>query len=676
MTATVETLAVHAEDLETRRTPPRLNGRLLAVATLAVAGLTLLLALVWGDPPAGWWDFGIADWIDHVKHWLIINRDTNWAFVDGFTPVAHFLTNLVQWTLDALHFLTWVGVLAFVALVAMRISGWVAAITAAAGVGLIGILGLWEPAMQTVALIVVSVAIALALGVPLGVLGVRKPGFERATKVLLDSMQVLPAFCYLLPTVLLFDIGYPAAVIATVVFALPATIRLVAHGLRGVPATALEVGAAYGADSRQTLRLIELPMARPALLLGVNQTVNLALGIVVIAALVGAEGLGQEVINGIQSLNLPAGGVGQAFTAGLAIVGIATIFDRCTRGRPERAARAFRRTRTPERARAELTLGILALVGAVVIAKLLDAGAFPDSVHWSIARPINDAVTWIKDNLAHGIPVIGGTESISDFVVTNVLTPMRDGLTDLPWWGITGGVTAIGWASGGRRVALTCAVCMLVIAGLQGPGAANGSVWFDTMDTLTQVLVSVALSVVVSVPIGIAAGLNRKVMTAISPLLDAAQVVPAFVYLVPAIALFNAGRVPGIFASLVYALPLGIRLTALGIREVPESTIEAARAMGVTRPQLLMKVQLPQAWRSIMLGVNQTILMVFSVVVIAGLVGGGALGLDVVYGLAKGQLGLGVEAGVAIVALAIVLDRITQGWGSGARRAGSVSRTR
>jgi glycine betaine/proline transport system permease protein len=167
------------------------------------------------------------------------------------------------------------------------------------------------------------------------------------------------------------------------------------------------------------------------------------------------------------------------------------------------------------------------------------------------------------------------------------------------------------------------------------------------------------------------AGLNQRFLALIRPLLDAAQVLPAFVYLAPAIALFNPGRFPGIIASVVYALPLGVRLTALGIREVPESTIEAARAMGATRRQLLVKVQLPQAWRSIMLGVNQTILMVFSVVVIAGLVGGGALGLDVVYGLTKNELGLGVEAGIAIVALAIVLDRITQGWGAGTRRPGA-----
>jgi glycine betaine/proline transport system permease protein len=143
------------------------------------------------------------------------------------------------------------------------------------------------------------------------------------------------------------------------------------------------------------------------------------------------------------------------------------------------------------------------------------------------------------------------------------------------------------------------------------------------------------------------------------------------VYLVPVIALFNVGRVPGVIASLVYALPPGIRLTALGIREVPPETIEAARSAGATKGQILRKVQLPLARRSIMLGLNQTILMVLSVVIIAGLTGSGALGVDVVYGLTKGELGLGVEAGIAIVALAVVLDRMTQGWVAGAPRVGA-----
>ena len=672
MTANVVTVELIDRDLEDAPPPAparrrRVAPERVAIAVGAVAAFTIVLAVVWGNPIPSWWDFGIADWVDHVEHWLIINRGDSWIFVDFFTPLSHFLTNSVQWTLDTLKFVTWAGVLAIATLVSLRVSGWIAAATAAGGVVLIGVLGLWDPAMQTVAVLAVAVVIALVIGVPLGVLSVRRPGFDRSTRVLLDAMQVVPAYCYLLPMVLIFDIGFPAAVVATVVFAVPATIRLTAHGLRGVPGDAIEVGTAFGADKRQTLRKVELPMARPALLLGVNQTVNLSLGIVVIAALVGAEGLGQVVLTGLQNLLSPDGGVGLAFAGGLGIVAIALIFDRMTRGRTVASTRAYRRSRSPERRRAELLAGSALVVVVVVVAKAVGAGSFPSSVHWGIVRPINDAVTWIKDNVEF-------LQSISDFVVTKILTPMRDFLTDAPWWAVAGAATGIGWASGGRRVAATVAICTLLVAGLRVPTDSSG-IWFDTMDTFTQVLVAVVFAVAVAVPVGILAGRSPRFDAAIRPLLDAMQVMPAFVYLVPVVALFAVGRFPGIVASMAYAIPIGIRLTALGIREVPPTTIEAAESLGAGRWQVLTKVQLPQAWPSIMLGVNQMILLVMSMVVIAGLVGGGALGVDVVYGLTKGELGLGVEAGIAIVALAVVLDRITQGWG-GRGRAGAGSRTK
>jgi glycine betaine/proline transport system permease protein len=649
--------------------PPRL--RRLAVPAVTIAAFAVVLVQVLGDPIASWWNFRIGPWIDSVEQWIILHRSDHWIFRWFFQPIARWLHNLVQWDLNALHFITWPGLLTLVVVVAARVSGIRAAITAGAAVFVIGGLGLWEPALVTVALMLVSVAIVLAIGVPVGILSARHPAFERRTRVVLDAMQVMPAFCYLLPCVLLFDIGYPPAVIATVIFALPAAIRLTSHGLHGVPDRLTEVGTAHGATSRQSLWKIQLPVARPALLLGVNQTINLALGIVVIAALVGAEGLGQEVLDGLQHLK-----VGQAFDAGLAIVMVAIVLDRLTAGRPMRAARKFARDRTPERMRVELLAGLGAVVVAVIVGKLWSSGVFPASINFSLHSPVDRVVEWCRDNLRTGVPIIGGTEAISDFTVIHLLDPIRSFLTDHAWWEIICGVVAIAWATAGRRVAVVCAIALLVVTGLHADGSASGSIWVDTMDTLSQVLVAVVIAMAIALPLGIWAGLSQRFFAFIRPLLDAAQVMPAFVYLVPVIGLFNVGRVPGVIASVVYALPPGIRLTALGIREVPPETIEAARASGATKFQILTKVQLPLALRSIMLGLNQTILMVLSVVIIAGLVGGGALGVDVVYGLTKSELGLGVEAGIAIVCLAVVLDRMTQAWAAGVRGVGGSSAVR
>jgi glycine betaine/proline transport system permease protein len=638
------------------------RARRLVVPVVALAAFAAALVVVLGDPIVSWWNFRIGPWIDSVENWIIIHRGDHWLFRWIFDPIARWLHDLVQWSLNFLHFMTWPGLLALVVVVAWRVSGIRSAIVAGAGVFVIGALQLWEPAMITIALIVVSVAIVILLGVPLGILSARRPAFERRSRVVLDAMQVMPAFCYLLPCVLLFDIGYPPAVIATVIFALPAAIRLTHHGLTGVSGQLVEVGTAHGATARQTLRKIELPTARPALLLGMNQTINLALGIVVIAALVGAEGLGQEVLAGLQHLD-----VGQAFDAGLAIVAVAIVFDRLTAGRPLRAARKFQRDRTPQRVRVEWIVGLGLIALAVVAGKLWSSGAFPTSINFSLHDPVNSFYNWCTDHL-RTIPVVG-TKAISDNVVTHLLDPIRNFLTGHAWWEVIVGITALAWATAGRRVAVICAIALLVVTGLHAEGTDSGSIWFDTMDTLSQVLVAVVISMAIALPVGIVAGLSDRFFAAIKPFLDAMQVMPAFVYLVPVIALFNVGRVPGVIASIVYALPPGIRLTALGIREVPPETIEAARSSGATKRQILMKVQLPLARRSIMLGLNQTILMVLSVVIIAGLVGGGALGVDVVYGLTKSELGLGVEAGIAIVALAVVLDRITQGWAAKVRGA-------
>jgi len=638
----------------------------VVIPAVVIAALGAILALAWGNPIPSWWNFHIGERTDIIEQWIILHRGgTYWLFRWFFDPVSRWLFDLVQWNLNVLHFLTWPGVLAAVVVIAARVSGIRAALTAGVAVFVIGGLGVWDPAMITVALIMVSVAIVIAVGVPLGILSFRRPAFERRTRVLLDAMQVTPAFVYLLPSVLLFNIGYPPAVIATVIFALPAAIRLTLHGLRGVPDQLVEVGTAHGATDRQSLWKIELPVARPALLLGVNQTINLALGIVVIAALVGAEGLGQLVLAGLQALD-----VGLAFNAGLAIVAVALVFDRLTAGRPRNAARAFQRGRTPERARLELLAGIAVVTLAVIVGKLWSSGTFPTSIDFSVQDPVNHIVTWCNDHLRHGIPIVGGTASISDFTVLHLLDPIRSFLVDRPWWAIVCGFTALAWVTAGRRVAAMCAIALLVVAGMHAEGSISGSIWTDAMDTLSQVFVAVVAAMAIALPVGIVAGRSERFFAAIRPLLDAAQVMPAFVYLVPVIGLFNIGRVPGLIASVVYALPPGIRLTALGIREVPPETIEAARSTGATKFQILTKVQMPLALRSIMLGLNQTILMVLSVVIIAGLVGGGALGGDVVYGLAKSELGLGVEAGLAIVALAVVLDRMTQGWAAGVRGVG------
>ena len=301
-------------------------------------------------------------------------------------------------------------------------------------------------------------------------------------------------------------------------------------------------------------------------------------------------------------------------------------------------------------------LGIAITIAVAIVAKAAGADHFPSSWTVDVIKPINDATAWVRDHFRSGVPIVGGTESFSDFFITNILNPVRDLLQGAAWYVIVAAITAIGWIAGGWRLGVLCAVCFVGIGTLR--------VWELAMDTLSQVLVAVVLCLAVALPLGVWAARSVTVERILRPLLDVAQVMPAFVYLVPVLFLFPIGRTPGVTASIIYAVPPGIRLVTLGLRQVPFAPREAATSFGATPRQELFKVQLPLAGRALMLAVNQVIIMVLAVVVVAALIGAGGLGLETIYGLTKKQIGRGVAGGAAIVLLAVVLDRVTQAFGN------------
>ena len=619
---------------------------------------TLPAVAVWPDP----WIIPLRYWISDFMKWLINDFDLG---LFTFRELTRSIAWLLEWPLRTVQSLLaegfsrgigrdaeevfprvpWVALIAVCALMGLSARGFGLAALVAGAFLYLAVFGQWDSAMVTLSSIAIAVPIGAGAGLLLGIAGFRSPWLERALVPLLDLMQTVPIFAYLVPVLFLFGFGPVAAMIATVIYATPPMVRVTMLALHQVPAEVVEFGRMAGCSRRQLLWKVLAPSARPSLMVGVNQVVMLSLNMVIIASMIGAGGLGYDVLTSLKRLR-----VGDGMEAGLAITLLAIALDRLSQAFANRpppshgdAAPPFVR-RHPFLLAALAVLAIAWTAGAAVPA-LQD---YPERFEITTAGIWSALIKWINVNFYESL------EAAKTWLLFNFLIPVKRFLTTVPWPAVVAAAAIAGhWLGGWRLAALTGSLVLFM--------AVSGN-WEKSMTTVYLCGVSVLIASIIGIPIGIWAAGNDRVHHVVQVVIDTLQTLPSFVYLIPVVMLFRVGDFSALIAVVAYAVAPAVRYTAHGIRQVPAQLVEAATAAGCTRRQTLWKVQLPIALPEIMLGINQTIMLALSMLVITALVGTRDLGQEVYIALTKADTGRGIVAGLCVAFIAIVADRLIGAW--------------
>jgi glycine betaine/proline transport system permease protein len=681
-----------AEEAKTRSD----NGHLIVWA--AVLATVLALALV--QPQFPGLKVYPAEWILPVTGWL--NTGMDW-FVAAFKPVFRALSAIMKYPLDwfsgFLGWLPWSVGMVVAVMIGYRAGGWpLAAFTLGALIYIL-LMGLWPDTMNSLALVAVSVPLAVALGFALGVWGFLSPRVERFLTPLMDITQTVPAFAYLLPILILFGFGPVVGLIAGIIFAFPPMVKNTIVGLRGVPSDIIESGLMSGATKGQLFLLVRCRAGLRQILLGVNQTTMAALNMIIVASIIGgSEDIGWRVLSTLRKAEF-----GESLVAGIVIALMAMVLDRITYGLATRAPDT-----APPQGFAQRHRFALTVLGAAVLAYLA-ARVFPALQTWpeiwtfDPAGPLNAGieafVLWAK-------PVL---DSVKNFIIFTLVLPLKIGLLNVvgPFtWGFTAtiwhavGYAALvvfsaGYALSRGRTGLAIAVItfgLILFFGftnLTWPGASLLLIWFGyrsgglrlalwtaaamvfmlTTGSYEKAVLSVQLSglavaasFLIGTGLGIAAAESDRFSRILRPINDTLQTMPVFVLLIPVIMIFKIGEFSALLAIILYAVVAPIRYAEYGLRNVSKEVIEAGTSMGATKVQLLWRVKVPLAMPNIMLGLNQAIMFGISMLVITALVGTDELGQIIYIGLSKGNFGIGFLAGIAMAVIALLADQFCRAW--------------
>jgi glycine betaine/proline transport system permease protein len=535
--------------------------------------------------------------------------------------------------------LPWVAVVGLLALIGLYAGGIPLALTVAACMTFIAVFGQWQSAMVTLSSIIVAVPLGVAGGLFLGIAAARRPWLDRAMKPFLDLMQTMPVFAYLVPILILFGFGPTAAIVATLIYAMPPMIRITTLALQRVPSEIHDLGRMVGCTDRQMTWRVLVPSAREPLLVGVNQVIMQSLNMVIIASMIGAGGLGFDVLNALRRLDFGAG-----LEAGLAIVALAITLDRLSQALARRNRAAIPQGRLIQR-HPYLAAAFALILATTLLGMLIPAiQTYPESARLTTSPFWAAAVEWIN------ITFFDTLEAIKNAVLLGLLIPVKRFMLSLPWVAVVAMLGLAGWRLGGWRLGLLTASLSFLIA-------ATGQ-WEKAMITVYLCGIASLIAMAIGLPIAIAVADRDRAWTITRAIIDTLQTLPSFVYLMPVVMLFRVGDFTALIAVVAYAVVASIRYTVLGLQSVDPRLIEAGRAMGCTDWQILTRIRLRLALPEILLGLNQTIMFALAMLVITALVGTRDLGQDVYMALTKANPGNGLVAGLAIAFIAIIADRL------------------
>jgi glycine betaine/proline transport system permease protein len=639
--------------------PPAQSDRRLAGAAMAmfvIAGAFVIADLLPGGTTyPDWAVIPFAGWISDLFLWI---KNTFTWLTRGITAVVDVPLRLTTALLAkgykvdlggasyALPRLSWLGLCATAAVIGYALGGMRLALLGGLAFLYIAIFRQWDSAMLTLALIIVCVPICVVTGLFIGIWGYFSP---RANTLLitpaLDLMQTIPTFAYLIPMLLLFGISPVSALLATGLFATPPMVRATILGLTKVPQEIRDFADMAGCTPRQKLWRVLVPSAKPSLMIGVNQVIMLALNMVIISSMIGAGGLGYDVLLALRALK-----VGQAMEAGLAIVVLAIVLDRMSQAAAVRPPAETDGADLPwMRRHANLILALAFLAITTIASLFVPALAkIPAGITYSTAPWWKAGVDWITQNFFDTI------EFFRTKFLLYALNPMRVFFEGLPWLGVLLILTYAGYRLG--------AIWLALVVALLTAFCATTGLWVQTMETVYLCGASAFVAALIGIPIGLMCSRSDRVSGIVTPIIDTLQTIPSFCFIIPVVMLFRVGDVTALIATVAFAVVPAVRYTNHGIRQVPHDLVEAGIVSGCTKRQLFWNVQLPIALPEIMLGINQTILLSLSMIIICAMIGTRDLGQEVFKALAKADAGKGVVAGLAIAFIGIIADRLITAW--------------